>query len=245
MNKKTKEVEKVFCSIDAEATGKRIKMLMEEKGLSQADLARKLNMTPMAVSKWVRGMTVPSVDTTKALTKIFECSYQDILVGNDELGEKPPVVMTVIVNADYIKKYLDEAMDYTEVLDEREALELYSETEILYRDAQYGLIDIPVTADKVDTTYKAAEVVSFEVAVYKNGAALISGIAKIRFGVDRYVLEVDDIDNWGYVELGKEDEGEEYMHFSFCVDENGVGNYPDVVLCDYETVKHLEKKEAV
>jgi ribosome-binding protein aMBF1 (putative translation factor) len=56
----------------------RIKELRETRGMSQWDLARKLDVHPNSVSLWERGLAMPSKDHLKALTRVFECKTGDL-----------------------------------------------------------------------------------------------------------------------------------------------------------------------
>lgn len=58
----------------------KIKLLREAKDLTQADLARKLNVTRSGVNAWEMGITVPSTQFVTALAELFEVSA-DYLLG--------------------------------------------------------------------------------------------------------------------------------------------------------------------
>lgn len=66
-----------------------------EKGLSQADLSEKLGITPMAVSKWERGLTTPDMAMMTRLADLFGVSL-DELCGREapENAERNIAVMT-------------------------------------------------------------------------------------------------------------------------------------------------------
>ena len=53
--------------------------LRTQKGLSQEALAEKVFVTRQAVSRWERGETVPSTDTLKLLSTLFEVSINTLL----------------------------------------------------------------------------------------------------------------------------------------------------------------------
>ena len=62
----------------------------KERGLTQAQLAEALNMTPAAVSKWETGGAVPDLDTLIALADYFRLPMDDLL---GRTLEKPRVVL--------------------------------------------------------------------------------------------------------------------------------------------------------
>ena len=51
-----------------------------EKNMTQADVARMMNMSKMAVSHWEKGNSEPSIEQLKKLAKFFDVSI-DYLVG--------------------------------------------------------------------------------------------------------------------------------------------------------------------
>ena len=63
-------------------TGKFIASCRKEKGLTQAQLAEKLNITDRAVSKWETGKSLPTTDQIILLSEIFDCSLDTLLKGD-------------------------------------------------------------------------------------------------------------------------------------------------------------------
>ena len=53
--------------------------LRTKKELSQEDLAEKVFVTRQAVSRWETGETIPSIDTLKLLSKLFDVSINTLL----------------------------------------------------------------------------------------------------------------------------------------------------------------------
>ena len=75
-----------------ETFGQRLLRLRKEKGLTQNDIADKVNVTAQAVSKWENDQASPDIDVLVKLSDIFEISL-DKLLGKEkktvELIDKP------------------------------------------------------------------------------------------------------------------------------------------------------------
>ena len=70
------DIKKVF--------GKKVKEYREKILLSQEDLSAKLEITQRQVSMIERGLSFPKLSTLNRLSKVFDCSIQD-LFDNDYL----------------------------------------------------------------------------------------------------------------------------------------------------------------
>lgn len=62
----------------------RIRTLREERGMSQRELAKRLNLTPGCVAKWELGLSAPTVENLLALADLFGCPLDAIF------GREPP-----------------------------------------------------------------------------------------------------------------------------------------------------------
>ena len=62
-----------------------IQQLRTQKDLSQEELAAKVFVTRQAVSRWETGETIPSIDTLKLLSKLFDVSINTLLGSPREL----------------------------------------------------------------------------------------------------------------------------------------------------------------
>lgn len=62
-------------------TGKMIARLRKESGLTQAELAEKLNVSDKAVSKWERGISCPDVSLWNALSIILNSDIESLIYG--------------------------------------------------------------------------------------------------------------------------------------------------------------------
>lgn len=70
--------------------GKNIVRLRKAKGMTQADLAEKLNYSDKAISKWERGESMPDVLTLMNMAEIFDTNVNAILGGEPEPAEPEP-----------------------------------------------------------------------------------------------------------------------------------------------------------
>lgn len=59
--------------------GKKIKDLRKTKGLSQFDLANRLNITSQAVSKWESEVSLPDIQLLPHIAAIFGVSIDELL----------------------------------------------------------------------------------------------------------------------------------------------------------------------
>ncbi len=64
--------------------GKKLAKYRKENNMTQDDLADKLFVTRQLISKWEKGIGVPSLDVVIELSKIFKVSIEDLLCLNDE-----------------------------------------------------------------------------------------------------------------------------------------------------------------
>ena len=59
--------------------GEMISSLRKEKGMTQNDLAEKMNVTDKAVSKWERNLSCPDINSIPKLAEILGTSVEDLL----------------------------------------------------------------------------------------------------------------------------------------------------------------------
>lgn len=67
--------------MDNEKFGNFIKELRREKNLTQKELAKKINITDKAISKWERGLSFPDITMLNILSKEFNVSIEELLNG--------------------------------------------------------------------------------------------------------------------------------------------------------------------
>ena len=63
-----------------------LKQLRKSKGLSQEELAIRLNVVRQTISKWEKGLSVPDADMLIKIADIFEVSVSELL--GEKKGEK-------------------------------------------------------------------------------------------------------------------------------------------------------------
>jgi transcriptional regulator with XRE-family HTH domain len=66
--------------LDTISVGKQIACLRKQKGLTQEELAEKLEITAQAISKWENGHTLPETVLLPLLAELFCCSIDSILM---------------------------------------------------------------------------------------------------------------------------------------------------------------------
>lgn len=83
----------------------KIKMLREQLGLTQSDLAKKLGITRSSVNAWEMGISVPSTQYVVELAGIFKVSTDDLLgvqnttsVSVEGLSETDVQLVNVVIN---------------------------------------------------------------------------------------------------------------------------------------------------
>lgn len=71
----------VYRDVDMKRTGKRIKMLMEEKGISVKEMQKKLYLScPQPIYRWFQGKILPSVNHLYMLSKILDVHMEEMIV---------------------------------------------------------------------------------------------------------------------------------------------------------------------
>lgn len=69
--------------IDVKTTGKRIKRLCEERGVTVKDIQEELNIGAFqSIYNWFSGKTLPSLDNMYRLSKMLNVAMEDIIVDN-------------------------------------------------------------------------------------------------------------------------------------------------------------------
>lgn len=67
----------------------RLYQLRKQKGLSQEELANRLNVSRQTVSKWEVGDSTPDMEKLIAMSDLFDVSLDKLVMGKED-EEKPP-----------------------------------------------------------------------------------------------------------------------------------------------------------
>ncbi len=74
--------------MDVDNVSKIIKAIREKYNLTQDELSKQLNVTPQAISKWERALSIPDISILKDISKKYNININDILDGNIEVLNK-------------------------------------------------------------------------------------------------------------------------------------------------------------
>lgn len=92
--------------MDQQKTGELICRLRKEHGMTQRELAEKLNVTDKAVSKWERGQSYPDITILSALAETLGVTERELLMGEraeEDPAEPPPTELVVRDTLNYAK----------------------------------------------------------------------------------------------------------------------------------------------
>lgn len=78
---------------------KELKRIRQERGLTQAELARQMSVTQSLIAMWERGVTTPSSQLLLRLSELYGVST-DYLLGRDE--KKPAPISESELDAELI-----------------------------------------------------------------------------------------------------------------------------------------------
>ena len=84
--------------------GKNIKRLREAKGMTQEQLAEKLNVTRQAVSNWENEKTQPDIDTLHKISQELDCSIEELIYGTKPRSATTVIQQVVSQPAQTVKK---------------------------------------------------------------------------------------------------------------------------------------------
>ena len=65
----------------------RLYQLRKQKGLSQEELANRLNVSRQTVSKWEVGDSTPDMEKLIAMSDLFDVSLDNLVMGKEDAGD--------------------------------------------------------------------------------------------------------------------------------------------------------------
>ena len=78
--------------------GNRLYELRKQKGLSQEELASRIDVSRQTISKWEIGDTIPDMDKLIALGEVFEISLDELVKGDTPESDKASEFTNVLEN---------------------------------------------------------------------------------------------------------------------------------------------------
>ena len=127
------------------SVGERITELRKAANMSQGDLAKAMDVTRQAVSKWENGLTSPDTVKLIQLADVLDTDVEYLATGRKTALRRPPVV---IKSVEYVDKIVERpVIQYVEKVVEKPVVE-YVEKEIVKE------IEVPVIKKVVRTMYK-------------------------------------------------------------------------------------------
>ena len=73
----------MYPTINVEETGKNLKKIMKEKGVTAREVQHYLNLgSVQSVYHWLKGISMPSIDNLYALSVLFDLPMDDLICGN-------------------------------------------------------------------------------------------------------------------------------------------------------------------
>lgn len=176
--------------------GKRLKMLREEKGLTQKDLAEKLSLTPKAISFYELGSREPSGDALIHMAHILGTTT-DYLLGNSTTkeadqkvgrGVRIPVLGRVVAGIPI--EAVEEILDYEEITPELAAtgefFALQVKGDSMLPKLEEGDVVIVKKQEDVETGDIAIVLVNGDEATIKQVKKVNGGIMLYGFNPDVY-----------------------------------------------------------
>ena len=98
--------------------GERIAQLRKEQNISQGELARALDVTRQAVSKWENDLSAPDTIKLIQLAEVLDTDVEHLATGRRSYGRRPPMVLTTVETVEkvvekpvYIEKIVEKTVD--------------------------------------------------------------------------------------------------------------------------------------
>lgn len=82
--------------MEKQTMGDMISTLRKEKGMTQRELAEKLNVTDKAVSKWERNLSCPDIHSIPALAEALGVSVEKLMSTSKQVSREKPAPDKII-----------------------------------------------------------------------------------------------------------------------------------------------------
>ena len=86
----------------------RVKRLRELCGLTQLEVARKLDVSPAAVGAWENNRSRPRLDKLENLAELLGTTTYELLNGNEPMQVRPSSVLVPLLGTTHMGEYADE-----------------------------------------------------------------------------------------------------------------------------------------
>lgn len=78
-----------------------LKEIREEKGLTQEQLAKAINVVRQTVSKWERGLSMPDVDLLMKIAHVLDCTIDRLLGCSENVDMSELAIQLAILNQQF------------------------------------------------------------------------------------------------------------------------------------------------
>lgn len=82
--------------------GERITTLRKERGLSQGELAKALDISRQAVSKWENDTSSPDTLKLIKLAEVLDTEVEYLATGRKPVYEEPPIILNMVKKEDRV-----------------------------------------------------------------------------------------------------------------------------------------------
>lgn len=86
----------------------RVKRLREICGLTQLEVARKLDVSPAAVGAWENNRSRPRLDKLEKLAELLGTTAYELLNGNEPMQARPSSVLVPLLGSTHMGEFADE-----------------------------------------------------------------------------------------------------------------------------------------
>lgn len=102
-----------------ETVGERIARLREQRGMSQPQLAKELNVATSTIGMWETGKRGLKDESLRILADFFNVST-DYLLGRTDDKEKTPTLVAAHLDDDLTEEQLDEVKNFIDFIKQRD-----------------------------------------------------------------------------------------------------------------------------